>query len=214
MLAGEGDDGAAGFTEPAGVAYGVAGEGAVSDGEGEHLAEDDLHVLGCAGMVLGDLAEQPVETPDAGLSDPQVDEHRGECQHGRQRDLGEVLGSDDVRRESCVQVTPDAVGQPGRSRRLHYVEGAWPGQVEHLQTGTGLLEADDRGVGNDDPIARQKIFGPVAVAERLRAGRVSVNDGVVTDVRLPFGGFGRSGIGREFGFEGVLEYTEVQTLQW
>ena len=54
----------------------------------------------------------------------------------------------------------------------------------------------------------------VAVAERLRAGRISVNDGAAADVRLPFGGFGRSGIGREFGPEGVLEYTELQTLQW
>ncbi|MFF5225268.1 aldehyde dehydrogenase family protein [Dactylosporangium sp. NPDC000521] len=49
---------------------------------------------------------------------------------------------------------------------------------------------------------------------RAGAGRVSVNDGAAADVRLPFGGFGRSGIGREFGLEGVLEYTEVQTLQW
>jgi len=54
----------------------------------------------------------------------------------------------------------------------------------------------------------------VSIAERLRAGRVTVNDAAAADVRLPFGGFGRSGIGREFGLEGILEYTELQTLQW
>ena len=54
----------------------------------------------------------------------------------------------------------------------------------------------------------------VAIAERLRAGRVTVNDAAAPDVRLPFGGFGRSGIGREFGLEGILEFTEIQTLQW
>jgi aldehyde dehydrogenase (NAD+) len=105
-------------------------------------------------------------------------------------------------------------------------------------------------VDNRDPIARQEIFGPVAVvigfdtdeeavalandspyglagavvsadratavalARRLRVGRVAVNDAATADPRLPFGGLNRSGIGREFGIEGLREFTELQTLQW
>jgi hypothetical protein len=61
-----------GFAEPAGVAYGVARERAVPHGECEHLAEHDFHALGRGGPVPGNVAEQPVETPDAGLSNTQV----------------------------------------------------------------------------------------------------------------------------------------------
>jgi aldehyde dehydrogenase (NAD+) len=53
----------------------------------------------------------------------------------------------------------------------------------------------------------------LAMAQRIRAGRVSVNE-TGFDGRLLFGGMRRSGLGREFGVEGVLEYTEVQTVQW
>jgi len=47
------------------------------------------------------------------------------------------------------------------------------------------------------------------MAKRLEAGQVVVNGGG-GDVRLPFGGFKESGIGRENGLEGVLSYTEVK----
>lgn len=51
------------------------------------------------------------------------------------------------------------------------------------------------------------------VASRIRAGTVWVNDfGVLSAANTPFGGFKQSGIGRELGPEGALEYTEVQHL--
>jgi aldehyde dehydrogenase (NAD+) len=52
------------------------------------------------------------------------------------------------------------------------------------------------------------------IAMRLRTGRVMVNNAGVPDYRLPFGGFKRSGLGREFGREGALEYTQVKSVQW
>ena len=48
----------------------------------------------------------------------------------------------------------------------------------------------------------------LAVAERLEAGMVAVNRGIVSEVAAPFGGTKESGIGREGGFEGIEEYLE------
>lgn len=52
----------------------------------------------------------------------------------------------------------------------------------------------------------------VAVARRLRTGQVAVNGGRF-NVLAPFGGFKRSGIGRELGEHGLAEYFELMSLQ-
>jgi aldehyde dehydrogenase (NAD+) len=50
-----------------------------------------------------------------------------------------------------------------------------------------------------------------AVARRMRTGTVAVN-GLEGDVGAPFGGFKQSGIGREFGPEGIGAFCEYQSL--
>ncbi len=50
------------------------------------------------------------------------------------------------------------------------------------------------------------------VGEAIEAGMVGINRGVVSDPAAPFGGVKQSGIGREGGFEGILEYTETKYL--
>jgi aldehyde dehydrogenase (NAD+) len=51
------------------------------------------------------------------------------------------------------------------------------------------------------------------VARRMRVGQVFVNCyGAGGGVEIPFGGFGRSGHGREKGFEGLVEFTTTRTL--
>lgn len=55
----------------------------------------------------------------------------------------------------------------------------------------------------------------VQVARRLRAGTVNVNEGYAAGwgaTRAPMGGMGDSGIGRRHGDEGLLKYTESQTV--
>jgi succinate-semialdehyde dehydrogenase/glutarate-semialdehyde dehydrogenase len=48
------------------------------------------------------------------------------------------------------------------------------------------------------------------VAGRIEAGMVGVNRGVVSDPAAPFGGVKQSGLGREGGQHGLLEYLEPQ----
>jgi aldehyde dehydrogenase (NAD+) len=51
------------------------------------------------------------------------------------------------------------------------------------------------------------------VGRSLRAGQVYVNCyGAGGGIELPFGGFGRSGHGREKGFEGLIEFTTTRTI--
>ncbi|MEW2575870.1 succinic semialdehyde dehydrogenase [Streptomyces syringium] len=54
-----------------------------------------------------------------------------------------------------------------------------------------------------------------AVAARLRAGTVNVNEAYAAaygSARAPMGGMGDSGLGRRHGSEGILKYTEAQTV--
>ena len=50
------------------------------------------------------------------------------------------------------------------------------------------------------------------VAEALDAGMIGLNRGVVSDPAAPFGGVKQSGLGREGGHEGLLEYTESKYI--
>ncbi len=50
------------------------------------------------------------------------------------------------------------------------------------------------------------------LARRIRTGCVSVNTNLMLDFRSPFGGFKKSGIGRELGPEGLDEYLEYQSI--
>jgi aldehyde dehydrogenase (NAD+) len=53
----------------------------------------------------------------------------------------------------------------------------------------------------------------LGVASRIRAGQVRVN-ATASSNDAPFGGYKQSGVGREVGQEGVLEYTTVKYVAW
>lgn len=60
------------------------------------------------------------------------------------------------------------------------------------------------------------VIGPteraLAISKRIRAGALSVNGGVSITGDLPFGGYKQSGIGREWGLEGIEEFTEIKAI--
>lgn len=51
-----------------------------------------------------------------------------------------------------------------------------------------------------------------SVATAIVAGQIAINDQVKSDYSLPFGGFKNSGLGRELGLEGFLEFTETKVI--
>lgn len=50
------------------------------------------------------------------------------------------------------------------------------------------------------------------VCEQLEFGMVGLNRGIVSDPAAPFGGVKQSGLGREGGKDGMLEFMETQYI--
>jgi succinate-semialdehyde dehydrogenase/glutarate-semialdehyde dehydrogenase len=76
---------------------------------------------------------------------------------------------------------------------------------------TMLADANDTEMG-----LAGYVFGSpgraLAVAERLEAGMVGVNRGLISDPASPFGGMKQSGLGREGSTDGIYEFCETQYL--
>jgi acyl-CoA reductase-like NAD-dependent aldehyde dehydrogenase len=51
------------------------------------------------------------------------------------------------------------------------------------------------------------------LARQVNAGIVTVNNVVVSDPRVPFGGIKKSGIGRELSKYGLLEFMNIKTVR-
>ncbi|MET8430703.1 aldehyde dehydrogenase family protein [Nocardia sp. NPDC004860] len=52
----------------------------------------------------------------------------------------------------------------------------------------------------------------LAIADRIRAGSVWINDAHQINCQVPFGGYKQSGLGRELGPDALDEYTETKTV--
>ena len=71
-------------------------------------------------------------------------------------------------------------------------------------------------IANDTPYGlNAAVFGPkeeaIAVARQIKSGNVYIND-APRDITAPFGGYKQSGIGREGGLVGLLEFTQYKTI--
>ncbi|WP_375194193.1 NAD-dependent succinate-semialdehyde dehydrogenase [Sphingobium sp.] len=109
-----------------------------------------------------------------------------------------------------------------------------PSVVANIQPGSEILVTEVFGpvaavVPFDDPaeavaLANATEYGLAAyvytgdlkrglqLAERIEAGMVAVNRGLVSDAAAPFGGVKQSGLGREGGHHGLLEYCEAKYI--
>ena len=106
------------------------------------------------------------------------------------------------------------------------VDNAWPVAREEIFGPVGVVipVADDDEavrVANDSPFGLSgAVFSRDAgaayeLACRLRTGEVNLNGGAgAMSAEAPFGGFKRSGLGRELGEQGLLEYCQTQTIKF
>ena len=73
-----------------------------------------------------------------------------------------------------------------------------------------IAVANDTEFGLVSYVFTQDLSRAIRYAERLDAGMVGVNQGVVSNPAAPFGGVKQSGLGREGGLEGIEEYLETK----
>jgi aldehyde dehydrogenase (NAD+) len=78
----------------------------------------------------------------------------------------------------------------------------------------GVAKANDVPYGLAADVFCADAATGLRIAERLRAGTVTINGGGAFRTDAPFGGFKASGIGREYGEWGVREFLEPQHVQW
>jgi succinate-semialdehyde dehydrogenase/glutarate-semialdehyde dehydrogenase len=155
--------------------------------------------------------------------------------------VGPLINSDAV--EKVASLVRDAVGAGATSvvggsrpeREGYYYE---PTVLMNVPPDSAILREEIFGpvapivtFDNEDEavaLANNTEFGLVAyvftgdlarglrVSERLESGMVGLNRGLVSDPAAPFGGVKQSGIGREGGHEGVLDYLESKyiAVQW
>ena len=72
--------------------------------------------------------------------------------------------------------------------------------------------ANDTGYGLAASIWTSDISRAQRVAAAMKAGLVGINCHGVGDVTIPFGGYKKSGWGRENGFESIIQYTELKSV--
>jgi succinate-semialdehyde dehydrogenase/glutarate-semialdehyde dehydrogenase len=89
-----------------------------------------------------------------------------------------------------------------------------PGRADrHVhRRGGGVRLANDTEFGLVAYVYTGDLARGLRVSEALEAGMVGLNRGLVSDPAAPFGGVKQSGIGREGGHEGMLDYLESKYI--
>ena len=79
----------------------------------------------------------------------------------------------------------------------------------------GIRIANDTNYGLAASVWHPEPVRAYEIAQRIQAGTVSINGGGGgPNLWGPFGGYKHSGIGREYGDYGLLEYTQLKTINW
>ena len=83
--------------------------------------------------------------------------------------------------------------------------------IPYAQVDDAVRMANDSDFGLSGSVWTPDVAEGEKIARRIRTGGVAVN-GAAADLLAPFGGFKQSGIGREFGSEGLGHYTEHKAI--
>jgi succinate-semialdehyde dehydrogenase/glutarate-semialdehyde dehydrogenase len=128
-----------------------------------------------------------------------------------------VTGGSRPQREGCYYEPTVLTGvHPGSAILREEIFGPVAPIVSFTTEDEAVALANDTEYGLVAYVYTGDLGRGLRVSERIDSGMVGLNRGLVSDPAAPFGGTQQSGIGREGGHEGVLDYTEslYLALSW
>ena len=84
--------------------------------------------------------------------------------------------------------------------------------IKYKGIGDAIAMANDSIYGLGGAVFSRDIPGAIEVAKQIRTGTVWINDYHLLNALAPFGGYKQSGVGRELGPQGLLEFTQVKHI--
>ena len=164
-----------------------------------------------SGLQVGDPAD---EATDIGPLVAQRQQHRvqGYIQAGLDEGARIVIGGKDKPRDRGWYVRPTLFAGATNEMRIAREEIFGPvlTVLKYSDERDAVRIANDSDYGLAGSVWTSDVAHGLQIAERIRAGTYGINM-YTLDTSCPFGGFKQSGIGREFGAEGLSEYVELQS---
>jgi aldehyde dehydrogenase (NAD+) len=162
------------------------------------------------GLVLGDPAD---EATDVGplVAQRQQQRVQGYIQTGVDEGARMVLGGSDNPYDRGWYVKPTLFADATNQMRIAREEIFGPvlTVLRYSDERDAVRIANDSDYGLGGSVWTADVAHGLDIAEQVRTGTFGINM-YTLDTTAPFGGFKQSGIGREFGSEGLSEYVEIQ----
>jgi succinate-semialdehyde dehydrogenase / glutarate-semialdehyde dehydrogenase len=172
----------------------------------DHMATMDLDPDPTAEAAMGSL-----------ISSDQLDTVRAHVEDARAKGARVLVGGRHRPELGPFVFEPTLVADVGEDVRLRREETFGPvAAIYRFTSDDEVVErANDTEYGLNASIWTRDIERGRLLAGRLRAGSVNINEAYIAawaSTDAPMGGFGESGLGRRHGEQGILKYTESQTV--
>lgn len=182
----------------------------VEEGVAERFAEKLAEAMGAvkvgngldAGVECGPLIDAGARDDVAGLVDDAVDAGAEVVTGGKRIDGPGFF----------YEPTVLSNVQPGAAITAAEIFGPVAPIVTFGDHDEMIAMANDTEMGLTGYVFTQDLAKGLAVSERIQAGMIGLNRGLVSDPAAPFGGMKQSGLGREGSTDGIYEFTETQYI--